>query len=167
MRINDDHMYQGAALTQIAEHPSFKSINAFAPNGKGSRHSFVINDDKAVFIKYATRPSTSVSEYKFGFTDDSVAELTQLQKKRSRVCVALVCVKDGEIVGLTGEEVLKLLSKRRNALAKPELQTDILVKLEKGSQARVYVNKPGRKLRMIGRRVVARNRFPGLLFNAG
>jgi len=33
MRINDDHMYHGAALTQIVEHPTFKAVNAFWLNG--------------------------------------------------------------------------------------------------------------------------------------
>lgn len=34
MKIHDDHLYHGAALTQIAEHPLFIAINALKVGGK-------------------------------------------------------------------------------------------------------------------------------------
>lgn len=34
MKINKDHLYQGAALTQIAEHEKFTTLNAFIYKGK-------------------------------------------------------------------------------------------------------------------------------------
>jgi hypothetical protein len=46
MKINDDHMYRGAALTQIAEHPRFTAINAF----KFSRSAFKANDGIGIYI---------------------------------------------------------------------------------------------------------------------
>jgi len=37
VHIDDDHMFHGAALTQIAEHPAFTAINSFEDNGDKSR----------------------------------------------------------------------------------------------------------------------------------
>ena len=56
MKINDDHMYHGAALTQIAEHPQFTAINAFKHANRPSRSAFRINDDIGVYLKYASKP---------------------------------------------------------------------------------------------------------------
>ncbi len=44
MKINDDHMFHGAALTQIAEHELFTSINAVRGSGKLSRSAFRVNE---------------------------------------------------------------------------------------------------------------------------
>lgn len=49
MKINDDHLYHGAALTQIVEHSQFAAINAFTVDGRISRSSFLVNNDIAVF----------------------------------------------------------------------------------------------------------------------
>ena len=57
MKINDDHMYHGAALTQIAEHPTFKAVNAFWLNGKKSNAAFRINDTTGIYVKYAGFPT--------------------------------------------------------------------------------------------------------------
>jgi hypothetical protein len=54
MKITDEHMIHGAALTQIAEHKQFTSINAFIHKGKTSRSAFKINDGIAVFLKFAS-----------------------------------------------------------------------------------------------------------------
>ena len=45
MKINDDHMYHGAALIQIAEHPQFTAINSFPHDGHASRSAFLVNLD--------------------------------------------------------------------------------------------------------------------------
>lgn len=62
MKINDDHMYHGAALTQIVEHPTFKSVNAIWLNGKKSNSAFRINDTTGIYIKYAGLPHGSIKE---------------------------------------------------------------------------------------------------------
>ena len=56
MRIHDDHMYHGAALTQIAEHPAFTAINAFEDKGTKSRCAFRINTAIGAYIKYSSAP---------------------------------------------------------------------------------------------------------------
>ena len=40
MKINDDHMFHGAALTQIAEHHQFTAINGIRIGKKLSRCAF-------------------------------------------------------------------------------------------------------------------------------
>ena len=62
MKINDDHMYHGAALIQIAEDPRFTAINVFQGGEGVSRSAFRINADIGVFLKYATKPKPSVSD---------------------------------------------------------------------------------------------------------
>ncbi len=49
MKIQEQDIYHGAALTQIAEHESFKALN------KGSERygHYLINADCHVFIKYS------------------------------------------------------------------------------------------------------------------
>ena len=67
MKINDDHMYHGAALTQIAEHEQFTAINAFEHGGKTSRSAFIVNHDIGVYLKYAGKPVGRYKEYQFTF----------------------------------------------------------------------------------------------------
>lgn len=63
MRIQDEHLYHGAALNQIAEHKEFTAINAFKLKGKTSGSAFRINDSAVVYLKYAKAPNKSYSEY--------------------------------------------------------------------------------------------------------
>lgn len=81
MHINDDHLYHGAALTQIAEYPTFKAINSFSMNGGEiavglhgqSRHT-------GVYLKYASA-TNGVGEYVFTFNLSNLAELEALQEQ--------------------------------------------------------------------------------------
>lgn len=57
MKITDEHLYHGAALTQIAEHPSFTAINGIRIGGKLHRSAFRINDSIGVYFKYASKPT--------------------------------------------------------------------------------------------------------------
>lgn len=56
MRINKDHKYHGAALTQIAEHTAFSAINAFEDDLAKSRCAFRVNGDIGIYIKYNAKP---------------------------------------------------------------------------------------------------------------
>ena len=100
MKINDDHMYHGAALTQIAEHKQFTAINAFEHGSKKSRSAFIVNRVIGVYLKYAGGPVGKSKEYLFTFLAQQLSELDSLEKKTGKVCVALVCVKDRQICGL-------------------------------------------------------------------
>ena len=57
MKIDDDHMYHGAVLLQIAEHPRFTAINTIELSGQKSRSAYRINDRIGIFLKYASKPS--------------------------------------------------------------------------------------------------------------
>ena len=82
MHINEDHLYHGPALTQIAEWPTFKAINAFEPKkGEKSRSAFTVNHDTGIYLKYASKP---VGPFKgihvFTFTEANLAEVKKPSK---------------------------------------------------------------------------------------
>ncbi|MEQ8763271.1 MAG: hypothetical protein RL885_05050 [Planctomycetota bacterium] len=165
MKINDDHMYHGAALTQIAEHPQFTAINAFKKAGAVSRSAFRVNDDTGVYLKYASRPKGSYDEYVFTFGQDHLAELDALKKGCTRVFLALVCVHERHICCLPYSEFLKLLAARKNAKGSPEAQYTVLVTAPAGKSFRVYMNAPGKRKTMLGDAlIISRNNFPGVIF---
>lgn len=113
MHIHDDHMYQGAALTQIAEHPAFTAINAFKNNGEKSRCAFRINDSIGTCIKYASAPKGRYSEYLFTFQKKHLDELALLREKSGKVFAVLVCIKDKEICVLSYAELTRLIELRK------------------------------------------------------
>jgi hypothetical protein len=166
MKINQDHMYHGAALTQIAEHPRFTAINAFKWQGSLSRSSFKVNDEIGVYIKYATRPTdTKWAEYVFTFRDENLSELKGLAKNAARVYLALVCVKDKEICSLPYTSLMELIRLRREAKGVDESQYSVLLTLPKRSRFRVYVNDPGTRGARLGKEQrIPRNDFPGAIF---
>ena len=92
-------MYHGAALTQVAEYPTFKAINSFEPKkGEKSRSAFSVNHDTGIYLKYASAPNKAFREYSFVFTRANFDELEALKAKYgSRVFIILVCVKAKEI----------------------------------------------------------------------
>ena len=49
MKIKNKHFFYGAALAQIAEYPTFTSINKFTDKDG----LYIINDDKVILIKYS------------------------------------------------------------------------------------------------------------------
>lgn len=168
MRVNNEHIYHGAALTQIAEHPQFTAINVFKTPDGNSRSAFKINDDIAVYVKYATKSKPPHSEYQFAFSAEHLEELDRISKKVLNVHVALVCVGAKEICRLSYADLLGLLKSRRDAKGKDEEQYTILARLDKGKRFRVYVNAPGRKNRIAGEDlIVPRNDFPSKLFESG
>ena len=168
MHINEDHMYHGAALTQIADRPEFKAINAFP--GLKARGAFRINDDIAIYIKHASAPTKTVhEEYLFGFSPNNLAEVEELKKRCGKVFIVLVCVKDKEICVLTSAQFSKLIENRlkdyRAAYGKEDKQPTILVTAQSGKKFRAYVNQAKKKGGLIGEIKIARNEFPGALFS--
>lgn len=164
MKINDDHMYHGAALTQIAEHPTFKAVNAFWLNGKKSQAAFRINDTTGIYVKYAALPHGSIKEYIFTFTKAHLDELAVLREHCTRVFVVLVCIKIKEICVISYGQLMQMIDLRREVRAEDEGQYQVLVTAPPNKQFRVYVNHPGRKGVLIGEQLVRRNAFPELLF---
>ena len=163
MKINDDHMFHGAALTQIAEDESFTSINAVRFSRKLSRSAFRVNETIGVYLKYAGKPVGS--DYIFTFSQENKSELKKLDELCESVFIAMVCVKDRQICCISFEEFIKWLNQRRLALGEVESNSTILVNLTKGKAFRVNMNQPGRRnLYLAEPQIVARNRFPSVIF---
>src|SRR6266513_4136760 len=97
MKINKDHLYHGAALTQVAEHPSFKAINAFVHNGSRSRCAFLVNTDIGLYLKYASDHKGASKEFIFTLSQEHISELRILRNKAGRVFIGLICVSAGHI----------------------------------------------------------------------
>jgi hypothetical protein len=164
MKINYEHLYHGAALNQIAEDTHFTSINSFKYDGYISRAAFGVNDDIGVFVKYCSDPTGSFDEYKFTFQSEHLEELASLAKKRDKVFLALVCVKDGHVCCLPYSNFTKLIKARQAKKGEAEDQYQILVTLPEGKAFRVYINAPDVKKKMLGEIKVARNAFPSGIF---
>jgi hypothetical protein len=165
MKIDDDHLFHGAALNQIAEDPHFTAINVLTAGGTKLRNSFRINDDIGVHLKYANEPRGAAEEYKFTFTAEHLADLRTLRTKVARAFIAFVCVSDRHICCLHLEQLQELVQRRKAAMQEAEDQYVILVTLPKGKNFRVYVSVPGRRGQILGEPVlVARNDFPAILF---
>ena len=127
MKINDDHMYHGAALTQIAEHPQFTAINAFKHNGAISRSSFIINTDIGVYLKYATKATKPFDEFPFTFLTPNLGELNELESHFEKVYLGLVCVSAKQVCAISYEQFKGLLAARREAKGGDESTYTVLV----------------------------------------
>jgi hypothetical protein len=83
LKIKKKDLFQGAALTQIAEHESFKASNR-ASNRYGH---YLINTDKHVFIKYRD----TQSPYRFILQPNEIGSLSEARKAQGNVFLCLVC----------------------------------------------------------------------------
>ena len=165
MKIHDDHLYHGAALIQIAEHPLFTAINSLKLKNRTLRTAYKVNDDIGVYLKYARRPTKTFKEYPFTFHKDHLKELSDIAGVINNLFLALVCVKAREVCCLSYSELTVLLERRKRARKADEDQYTILVTIPQGKSMRVYVNMPGEKKKILGRQlVVSRNSFPAKLF---
>ena len=165
MQIHDDHMYHGAALIQIAEHPEFTAINSLKIKGDVLHNSYRINDTIGVHFKYASTTTKAFKEYPFTFPQDELDELAQIHGVVDKLFVVLVCVKDRQICCLSYDELTILIDRRKSAKGAGENQYVILVTAEKGKSLRAYINAPGVKKTTQGKMlIINRNAFPDLLF---
>jgi hypothetical protein len=164
MKINDDHMYHGAALTQVVEHPTFKAVNAFWLNGKKSSAAFRINDTTGIYVKYAGVPHGHAKEYIFTFTSAHLGELSVLREHCTKVFVVMVCIRNKEICAISYGQLMEMIRLRKDVRGEDEDQYQVLVTAPPNKQFRVYVNHPGRKGVLMGEQLVRRSAFPELLF---
>lgn len=166
MKIDDDHLYHGAALNQIAEDPHFTAINVLTAGGTRLGNAYRINDDIGVHLKYASNPVGAAREYKFTFTADHLDELDKIRAYVSKTFAALVCVNDRHVCCLSIEQLDELIQRRRKSVGGEEDQYVVLVNLPEGKSFRAYVSVPGHRGQMLGRPlIIARNCFPGILFD--
>lgn len=164
MKINDDHLYHGAVLTQVAEHPQFTAINAFESGQGISRSAFLINHDVGVFLKYATKTKAPYSEYQFTFTSSHLKEIAAIQTKSKRVYIALVCVKDRQIGCISWDDLQEMINERKAQKGSKESAYTILVVCPKGKKLRAYMNAPGVRKTKLTEHLLSRSAFPGVLF---
>lgn len=166
MNIKNDHLYHGAALTQIAEHPQFTAINAFKLTNGISRSAFSVNNNIGVYLKYATEPKGQFDEYTFTFTTSNLDEIKELETKFDKVYTALVCVKDREICCLPTTDLNRMVAARKAAKKATESQYVIIARLQKAGRFRVYTVPPGVKKQILGKEtMIARKDFPNVLFD--
>jgi hypothetical protein len=167
MHIDDDHMFHGAALIQIAEHEQFTAINSLKIQGAVVPVAYRINDDIAVYLKYASKPSgNQYREYPFTFKRDHLKELESIFKSNPKLFIGLVCVKDRCICCVSYNQLAELIERRKKSKGSDEDQYVILVTAPKGKAFRVYVNAANKKNRLLGKAlIVARNTFPNAIFN--
>ncbi|WP_155739231.1 hypothetical protein [Ralstonia solanacearum] len=166
MKIDDDHMYHGAALIQIAEHENFTAINSMKIGKKIVPMAYRINDAIAVYLKHGNNPTESHSEYQFGFNKNNLRDLASISSGNEKTFIALICVKDREICCIEYGELIKMIDARKKAKGAVEDQYTILVTARKNEKMRAYMNMPGRKNTMLSPPIkVSRNGFPGLIFD--
>lgn len=84
MKIKDMHIYHGAALTQIIEHPSFKAINRV---GKKYGH-YSINDRTRLFMKYRTGEE---GPWNFHFEPEELRAIKRDISTQHIVFLCLIC----------------------------------------------------------------------------
>ncbi|MDX6015086.1 MULTISPECIES: hypothetical protein [Shewanella] len=164
MSINDDHLYHGAALTQIAEHPQFTAINAFRDGKKISRSSFLINQDIAVYLKYASKPTGRYKEYIFNFRKEHLEEIEEIEKRSKKALISLVCVQDREICLFSRSDLMEMIEARIREKGSEEDVYTVIVVAPKGKSLRLYMNAPGVKGTKLSEKIISRNLFPNKIF---
>ena len=165
MKVQDEHLYHGAALAQIAEHPQFTAINALKVSGKNSKSAYKVNDSIAVYLKYASRPLGTFKEYNFTFSSSHLSEMKAIANSDHDLFVAMVCIKDREVCCLNYVDLQNLIDKRVKEYGSKEDQYTILCMIKPNQGIRVNMNQPGKKKTYLQKPlIVNRNRFPSVLF---
>ena len=162
MPIDEDQMYHGAALVQIAEYKAFKAINPF--ENTSARGAFRINTDVGIYLKHASRPTQSHREYVFTFNKKNLAELEALKVQCPKLFVGMVCVRARQICCISIEEFEKHIRQQQESLGRPEAQYQILVTMPLNKSFRVYANAARKKGISLKQQIVSRNHFPSVLF---
>lgn len=166
MKINNDHLYHGAALTQVAEHRTFKAINEVSHAGARSRCAFLINADIGLYLKYATRPKGRFKEFIFTFREEHLEELSVLKARAKKIFVGLICVSARQICCVPYKTLLALIAERKRDKGSDEALYTVLVTMPSGKSFRVYMNAPGQRKVMIGERIIPRDDFPDVIFGS-
>jgi len=166
LKIDDDHMYHGAALTQIAEHPTFKAINSLEANGKRLGCAFLINAKIGIYIKYdAVGPTgKKYPEFKFTFSTKNLQDIQNLKGQLDKLFIVLICLKAKEICVITEDMLSKLIDLRKRDKGSMESAYQILVQDFEGKQFKVYINAAGTKGKAMGLEKIPRKDFPRKIF---
>jgi hypothetical protein len=166
LKIQDEHLYHGAALIQIAEDPRFTAINALKLSGRIVNSAYRVNDQIAVYFKYAVKPHGRYREYLFNFKSDQIQQIRKISSTYDTY-LALVCVGAREVCAISADTLSDFIESRQKAFGGKEDQYTILVTVPKGKSMRVYVNHPGKKSTLLEKeRVVSRRSFPAIIFGS-
>ncbi len=84
MKVQDQDIFHGVALTQLVEHPSFKALN------KASKRygHYLLNQDRRLFVKYRTNDGLA---WQFVFSTSEIRAIKEDQKLKGHTFVILVC----------------------------------------------------------------------------
>lgn len=164
MHIDDDHLYHGAALIQIAESPQFTAINSLKIAKRVLGMAYLINDDVAVYLKYASEPTEAHEEYVFTFAEGHLSDLGKVAHKHEKSFIALVCVQEREICCISYAQLIELQAAREKSAGQKENSLTVLVTAPKKKQLRVGVNAALKKNQYAKVIKVARNTFPNVIF---
>ncbi|GAA0711953.1 hypothetical protein [Dokdonella soli] len=165
MKVRDDHLYHGAALIQIAEDEQFTAINSLRIKNQIVSSAYKINDQIAVYFKYAGAAHGASDEFVFTFHSDHIKTIRAIAATNERTFVALVCVEAREICAIIADQLASMIAARQKAKGGTEDQYTVLVTAPKGKGLRVYMNHPGTKATILGKPViVSRSSFPSVLF---
>lgn len=166
MTIDDDHLYHGAALIQIAEHPRFTAINSLELPTGVTRSAYRVNDSVGVYLKYASKPQGGVKEYRFTFMTEHLDELQAIHRVTPNLFVSLVCVQGRQICCLSYAELQQLIQYRRADAGHDEAQYTVLVTMPENKGFRAYVNAAKARNTITGKPlIVARKAFPARIFD--
>jgi hypothetical protein len=145
MKIQEQDLYHGAALTQIVEHESFKALN------KGSQNygHYLINTDRHVYVKYR---KGSKSPWQFTLSPSEMAVIKSEAQKSQFVYLCLVCG-NVTICALDFSEIQQLIDLNANS------QQWIKVEVPRGGSCRVSGSKGKLK------RTIAHKLFPDKVFS--
>jgi hypothetical protein len=165
MKIDDNHMYHGAALIQIAEDQRFTSINAFSIKGETINNVFRINEDIAVFLKYATKTIGTHEEFVFTFTAEVLEQLDRVSDVASTLVLGMVCIAGRHICAVPYETLMELIRRRKRSKKADENQYTLLITLPERKEFRVYVSPAGKKGQTLGSPIlIPRKAFPSAVF---
>lgn len=97
MKIQDQDIYHGAALTQVVQHDSFKALNRAS-----TRYGhYLVNKDQHLFVKYRTNRK---SPWSFTLQPDELDAIRTEIERKKYVFMCLVCG-TSTICVLTQEEL--------------------------------------------------------------
>jgi hypothetical protein len=144
MKIQDQDLYHGAALTQIVEHASFKALN----RGSEKYGHYLVNKDQHVFIKYRTAGGTS---WTFTMQGDELKAIRDQINGKSRVFLCLVCG-DVTVCALDQDQIASVID------LKSSTSQWIKVTVPAGKSCRVSGSQGSLQ------RVIPHNSFPEKIF---
>ena len=101
MKVQEQDVYHGIALTQIGQHESFKALNS----GSEKHGHYLINNDRHLLVKYRTNDGET---WQFTFKPDEISAIKKMLKQSDLVYLCLVCGQT-TVCALTFEEIKLLL----------------------------------------------------------